>query len=499
MDAARSRVVVKEGVDATLFASDEVTVESNALDEFIELMGLADTIRRLADARPKWFAEPPELSKVALTPDFHKGSGVPIGTVMATRGFVVPAAIGNDVNCGMRLHATSLTSRMVEGRLDALETRLRRAYFEGGRDISMTRSQREALFREGITGLLNAVPRSQTQGLWRQFHRWAATDLKRIERQGSLPAHGTPGLEGFLGSETASRDSQIGSIGGGNHFVEIQRVERVLDGGIAHAWGLSPGQVMVMVHTGSVSIGHLSGGLSRDVAQRLFPKDMKHPNNGIFVLPVGPEHEREMGLFWDCLHNAANFAFGNRLFLALMAATALEEEFGEVGFNLVYDAPHNLVWHEEVGGRPAFVHRKGACPAHGMDQLAGTPFEFQGEPVIVPGSMGAPSFLMVGLGNEDSLRSASHGAGRALSRGEALKSHDEEFREFLAQFRIVTPVDFRRADVRMRRDIMAKKLEDIRKEAPFAYKEIGPVVKTLEAAGIARSVAELRPLLTVKG
>jgi tRNA-splicing ligase RtcB (3'-phosphate/5'-hydroxy nucleic acid ligase) len=134
-----------------------------------------------------------------------------------------------------------------------------------------------------------------------------------------------------------------------------------------------------------------------------------------------------------------------------------------------------------------------------MDQLAGTPFEYYGEPVIVPGSMGAPSVLMVGMGLSEALYSASHGAGRALTRGEAAKEHEQEFQEFLRRFRVVTPVDFRRADIRNRRDIIEKKLADIRKEAPFAYKEIGPVVETLELAGIARRVVELRPLITVKG
>jgi tRNA-splicing ligase RtcB len=202
--------------------------------------------------------------------------------------------------------------------------------------------------------------------------------------------------------------------------------------------------------------------------------------------------------FWDALGNAANFAFANRLMLALMAVRGLREAVGGSGFetSLLYDAPHNLVWREELDGRPVYLHRKGACPARGFGAMAGTPFEYYGEPVLVPGSMGSSSFVLAGRGNPDALWSASHGAGRALSRGDALRASDEAFRRFMREFRVVTPVDLRRPDVKLRRDIVEKKLDDIKKEAPFAYKGIGPIVNTLADAGIARPVAELTPLMT---
>jgi tRNA-splicing ligase RtcB (3'-phosphate/5'-hydroxy nucleic acid ligase) len=346
---------------------------------------------------------------------------------------------------------------------------------------------------------LNAVPKQQTDGLWRAFHRQMAADLPRVERHGSLPAQSTPGLDDFLGGEALSRDNQIGSIGGGNHFVEIQRVERILDGSAAHAWGLKTGQVTVMVHTGSVAIGHLCGGICREIVRRIYPPNAKQPENGVFLLPDNDRFHAEMQRFWDSLHNAGNFAFANRLFLALMAVDVLRATVGDCDAPLLYDAPHNLVWKQEAGDAPLYVHRKGACPARGPNELAGTPFQYHGEPVLVPGSMGASSFILAGQGCDDSLSSASHGAGRALSRGDALKASDAEFEKFMRNFRVVTPVDFNRPDVKMRRDIVAKKLEDIKKEAPFAYKGIGPVVKTLETAGIARPVAELKPLMTIKG
>jgi tRNA-splicing ligase RtcB len=214
---------------------------------------------------------------VAVTPDFHKAAGVPVGTVLAARGFVVPQAIGNDVNCGMRLHVTSLQAEQVAGRLDDLETACRRIYFEGGRNVPMSRAMREALFKEGLLGLLNATPRALNEGLWALFHEAdLGRELERVERLGSLRAERVFGLDDFMGpDDRLSRDSQIGSIGGGNHFVEVQRVEEVLDGPTAHAWGLKPGLVTVMVHSGSVSVGHLCGGYYRDVVRKIYPGDPK--------------------------------------------------------------------------------------------------------------------------------------------------------------------------------------------------------------------------------
>src|SRR5262249_6630889 len=214
----------------------------------------------------------------------------------------------------------------------------------------------------------------QAEGLWSLFHEGdLERDLARVEQNGSLPAERVFGLDDFLGDEgRLSRDSQIGSIGGGNHFVEIQRVEKVLDGTTAHAWGLKPGMVTVMVHTGSVSIGHLSGGLSRDVVRELYPKTLKHPDNGIFLLPESDLYRSEAGRFWDSVHNAANFAFANRMFLAIMALAGLRRVCGDVDFSLLYDAPHNFLWKEEVAGEEMVLHRKGACPARGLEAMAGT-------------------------------------------------------------------------------------------------------------------------------
>jgi tRNA-splicing ligase RtcB len=199
------------------------------------------------------------------------------------------------------------------------------------------------------------------------------------------------------------------------------------------------------------------------------------------------------------LNNAANFAFANRCFLGLMAWAGMHEVLGDFDLPLLYDAPHNLLWRESNAPDARVIHRKGACPARGYEAMAGTEFECFGEPVLVPGSMGASSFILAGQGLEASLHSASHGAGRVLSRGDAAHGFDAEFQRFMREFRVVTPVDLRRPDIALRRDIVNKKLQALKEEAPYAYKGIAPIISTLEQAGIARVVAELRPLMTIKG
>jgi len=488
-------------IDVALFANERVPVEQTAVDELQQMLQLQATVEAFQKASPAAFPQQPQIHSVALTPDFHKARGIPVGTILETSGFVAPQAIGNDINCGMRVHVTDLDAEHFLRRRDELEVACRSMFFEAGRSIPMQSDQREALLLNGIEGLAQTVPASFSEGLWAYFHRSnPTTAVERIERRGSLPARSIAGLEAFRGEPgRMSRDSQTGSIGGGNHFVEFQQVKRIIDGQVAHAWGLKPGMVTVMVHTGSVSIGHASGSFYRDKVRDIFPASLQHPENGLFILPLGGQHAETAGAFWDSLNNAANFAYANRMFLAMMAWASLESCLGETQFELLYDAPHNMVWREMKQGQERIIHRKGACPARGFAEMTGTPFAYYGEPVLVPGSMGASSFILAGNGFSGSNMSAAHGAGRSASRGSAMRGYEKEFAEFLENFRVVTPVDFRRQDIKRRRDIIDKKLADLKQEAPFAYKGIGPVIETLEDAGIARPVAELSPLMTIKG
>lgn len=495
------RLENEEDIDVSVFANENVPIESTAVDELKSLLELQTTLRTFHRVDPEAFTHVPLIEKISLTPDFHKAHGIPVGTVLETSGFVVPQAIGNDINCGMRLHTTSLDAEQIKGSLDSLETVCRQIYFEGSRRIPTLHEHREAMLLTGIRGLYDTVHADFDEGLWSYFHRTSReSTLARIDRGGSLPAKTIQNLADFVGkSGQLHRDSQIGSIGGGNHFVEFQEVNRVLDGTIAHAWGLKQGMVTVMVHTGSVGVGHVTGAHYQEKVRQIFPKQIPHPDNGIFPLPLTERFEQVGSIFWDAMHNGANFAFVNRMFLALMAWSCLERACGLTDFALLYDAPHNMVWPSSRGGRPTVIHRKGACPARGYADMSGTPFEYYGEPVLVPGSMGASSFILAGGGFDGSNQSAAHGAGRAHSRGSSMRGFEREFEDFLQRFRVVTPVDFRRQDIRSRRDIIEKKLAELKQEAPFAYKGIGPVIETIVETGMARPVVELTPLLTVKG
>ncbi|MNJ59188.1 RNA-splicing ligase RtcB [compost metagenome] len=199
------------------------------------------------------------------------------------------------------------------------------------------------------------------------------------------------------------------------------------------------------------------------------------------------------------MHNAANFAFANRLFLGLMLYKSLAEEIREFQYQLLYDAPHNYVWEEKIDGVEGFLHRKGSCTAKSAEQMSATPFYATGEPVMIPGSMGAHSFLLAGKGNRSSLYSASHGAGRQRSRGSSLKVDDALFRDFIERFTIINPIDPKRPDLRNRRDILQKWEDELKKEAPYAYKDITSVIQSHVDYGMADIVAEMEPIFTIKG
>jgi tRNA-splicing ligase RtcB len=411
------------GFPVRIFANRNVAIEAAAVGELLSVLGCQSTFDR--------FEQKPQIEAVAVTPDFHKGAGIPIGTVIKTKGAILPQAIGNDINCGMRLHTTDLAAEDLSSRLDAFESAARRLYFEGARQIPMERRDRESLLQGGLRGLFADAPWDRMDGQWQTMTRqgWHRS-LDHVERSGSLPSRSASGaFTSWMQSGSdkgASHDDQIGSIGGGNHFVEIQRVERILDRQTAFAWGLKQGAVTILVHSGSVGIGHTAGRFIRELTRAAYPEKLPHPPNGNYPIL---EDDINLAQFWDLLHNAANFAFANRLFLAASAVEAVEAAIGETfRAPLLYDSPHNLVWRTPDGG---FLHRKGATPARGMEAMQGGPFHSWGEPVLVPGSMGASSFVLAGMGKAEALESASHGAGRALSRGVASRSAHKEFDAFL--------------------------------------------------------------------
>lgn len=490
-----------EGIPVKVFANEQVRIEAKAVEELHSFLTLQKSIKAIEAHAPGHFESEAGIVQVSISPDFHKAAGIPVGTAALTKGFVAPQAIGKDVNCGMRLLLSDWSEGDIRAALPALAKKIRHVYFEGGRGIALDRTQKTALLQHGLEGLVAEAPRHQDKGLWQQFEveaEWA--DLEKVMGRGSLHTSGVfPGLHNYIDHAQVAWDSQLGSIGGGNHFVEVQRVEEILDGATAYAWGLKQGQVVIMVHSGCVSIGHPVSTYLMELLHQLYPAGLAFPENGIFPLPTGGRFEAAFQAYQMALFNAANFAFANRLFLGLMMRACLRSVVGPGTTRLLYDAGHNMVEELPSPDGPLFLHRKGATPARGPEAMEPGPFEWTGEPVLIPGSMGSDSYLMAGCGSADALSSASHGAGRSLSRGQALKGHADDLKQFLKDFHIITPIDPQDPKLRGRQDILRKWEEGILEEAPWAFKAVGPVVDTQVAAGIVRPVARLSPIFTVKG
>ncbi len=249
-------------------------------------------------------------------------------------------------------------------------------------------------------------------------------------------------------------------------FVEIQVIEAIEDKNIAYDWGVKKGQLAFMIHSGSRSVGKYIGGMWRDRAWKAWQIGTAYPNSRLFPLSSGG-NPNLVSDYLQAEATAANYAFVNRLLLAELLRLRLRQVYGNIAAPLVYDLPHNIT----LPDKNRWITRKGACPA------------YPGQPVIIPGSMGSSSYLLMGLGNEQFLSSASHGAGRAKSRFAMSRQgacHDEASLG-------LTGVDC----VTLREE---RRIE----EAPAAYKPIQPVIDTQVKAGMVKVVAKLQPILTFK-
>lgn len=452
-----------------LFANEQVHVDRRSVDEAIAFLAVNDTIDKLRDIG--FLSTDSRIDKIIYTPDFHKVSGIPVGTVFRSHGFVMPRAVGSDIGCGMRFMTTDVTRAEFDRLGDKLDQILRHIFFEGGRNIPLSAIQREYIFKAGLYGLLSVE--HSDQGIWQYWHDDRQSHARMFVHEfGNLTTQTVFDLTGFINGSGGdyTHDDQIGSIGGGNHFCEFQVIEETFDRHLAYAYHLQPDTISIMCHSGSLGIGHQIGNHFTDLARDLYPADLRHEHD-FYVLPV----EEWAPRYISAMSNAGNFAFANRLFLGLMMVRALSEALGRrIDHRLVYDAPHNLIWDNEEDG---YLHRKGACPAD------------QDEIVIIPGSMGSSSYLMVGQGNDLSLSSCCHGAGRTKPRQQGRKG------AVANPCRVVTKIDPRR----VRADIRDEHARALAEEAPDKYKPIDPIIETVEGAGIARRVARMFPLLTVKG
>jgi tRNA-splicing ligase RtcB len=422
------------------------------------------------------------VTGVVTTPDFHPGRPVPIGVVVATEGVVLPHLIGNDIGCGMRM--SLLRGVSVDDLADpAIDHALRHAFFQGGRDIALTGADRFALLADGLPGLLASLRSGRGGALARLDLAGAVSNL---ERTCDLGAHAAAGvILDFLNYADREgglrRDAILGSIGGGNHFVEIGWIDRIVDGHAARACRARCGDVVLTVHSGSLDFGQRVGSRARADAS-----EMNRPDSRVHALRT-PAAQR----FLCGMANAANAAFGNRFLLEVAAAAAIGNATGrEVVTDLIYDAPHNLAW---MSGERV-LHRKGACPARGFEAMVGSPYAFVGEPVVLPGSMGDGTWLLAGTGRHDTLASAAHGAGRLLSRKQARRVPTD-----FAALRVVGPVDLSDRTLLRRPDILRGAEARLREEAPAAYRPIADVVKPMVDTGMVTPILSTRPVITVKG
>jgi tRNA-splicing ligase RtcB (3'-phosphate/5'-hydroxy nucleic acid ligase) len=413
-------------------------------------------------------------------PDAHWGYGFPIGGVAATdvgRGGVVsPGGVGFDISCGVRLLVSPVSAEELAPRfgrvMDALDAGVPRGlgrgavwHLDGDLDL-------EAVMRDGARAAIAA-------GLGTD------ADLDRCEDGGCL-AGACPSQ--VSGRARARGLGQVGSLGSGNHFLEVQAVDEIYDPATAAALGLFASQVCVMIHCGSRGLGHqICSDHVRVMLDAMARYHISVPDAQLACVPVdSPEGRAYLG----AMAAAANYGRANRQALTVAARRAFERASGEGDLALLYDVSHNLakLEHHDVGGerRLLCVHRKGATLALPPGHPA-LPADLRpvGQPVLVPGSMGTASHLMVGVEAGGAFYSTCHGAGRTLSRHAAARQvRGEDLRRQLEADGIA---------------VRAASARGLAEEAPAAYKDVDEVVASCERAGLARRVARLRPLGVVKG
>ena len=456
-------------VDAIVYASKEIRIEEDSLEQLRNAARL------------------PSVQRVLATPDIHVGYGVPIGCVAAVTDIIVPAAVGYDVNCGMRIMTTPLEAKDVDVKKLADSIRRDIPLGEGKDNLRLSYDDLDVILARGVRGIAEIA--GEEGRVWQARNpEEEAEDLERIEENGSMPAD--PAAVSDRAKERGR--SQLCTLGGGNHFIEIQVVDRILDQKLASRLGLAQGMITAMVHSGSRGLGHQVGD---DYMRRAKSITRDISLHDLHYLPLANEEGQR---YVKAMYAAANFAFVNRQFMGSIVRRNFRHFHGDIAMPLIYDVPHNMAKLEEHFGRQVWVHRKGATRAFGPSRMQGTAYADCGQPVLIPGSMGTASYVLMGHDSPEAaeaLYSVNHGAGRQMSRSAAVgkvtrkgqvirepEISDEEFRRSMDGVYLISE-DRRSA----------------KEEAPGAYKDIDVVVETVLEAGLARGVARLRPLAVLKG
>lgn len=453
------------------FVSTRKLLEASLSDLSVEQAINVSTLPGIVDA-------------VVVMPDMHQGYGFPIGGVAATEypsGVISPGGIGYDINCGVRLLASQISYESVKDQIKELV-------------IALNQHCPSGVGTNGIINLtLNELEKvCETGSQWALKQGYATEqDLRRTEESGCISGANVNKL-----SDRAKKRglSQLGTLGSGNHFIEVDLIDEIFDGKTAEIFGLQRGNLVVMIHTGSRGLGHqVCGDAVQTFQKAIHQYGIEIPDRELVCAPLNSPEGQD---YLMAMRAAANYAFCNRQVLAHLARRAFEQVLaGKVkNWQLyqVYDLAHNIGKIEDhlVGGvlQKVCVHRKGATRAFGPGSTD-LPEEFSktGQPVFVPGSMGTSSWVLAGQEKsmERSFGSSCHGAGRVMSRSKAKRSiRGDQLRDDLEGKGIF---------------IQAGSLAGLAEEAPEAYKDVDEVIEAVIGAGLTRKIARLVPLAVVKG
>jgi tRNA-splicing ligase RtcB len=425
----------------------------------------------------------PGIVKASMVmPDVHEGYGFPIGGVAATRypdGVISPGGIGYDINCGVRLLLSGIPFEAAEDFLEVFIQELQQLVPSGmgkGGVIRLSLEEMDEVLRYGVEWALQKGYADKE-------------DLHHTESFGRLK-DADPSCVSEK-AKTRGRD-QLGTIGAGNHFVEVDRVVKIFDKEKASTFGLFPEQIVILIHTGSRGLGHqVATDYIRLMQTAMAKYGYKPPDRELACVPFHSEEGRH---YYKAMCAAANFAWTNRQLVSWEVRTAWENIMGEKAgpLKLMYDVAHNMAKIEEhrVEGIPmkVIVHRKGATRAFGPGSEELPQYLHpHGQPVLIPGSMGTSSYVLAGAaGSMDlSFGSCCHGAGRRLSRRKAKEA--------------VNAPKLKRSLLEQGIFVEAGSYRGLAEEAPIAYKDVNQVVETVQGAGIAQKVAQLRPVAVLKG
>jgi tRNA-splicing ligase RtcB len=454
-----------------VFANDEVF---QALDA--KVYEMADNNLRI-----------PRNVHMSYTPDAHVGVGTCIGTTAVWNmddGFVSPSIVGSDIGCGMRVHLTPLTKDDVRDKSLRREMiRMIEKYVPANeRGASHYKDIRvEKIVTEGIHGL----PPRYIPDYYTPNQRRSVTHVEHAKFE-----FDSSHLEHIPDKMWSRSWQQVGTLGGGNHFIELQAVTiREDKRDVAEKWGLFDGQIVVMIHSGSRAWGGMLGPrYTKDFKQMMEAWGVGTPDPNLVYAPINSEQGQR---YIHLMYSALNYAVVNRHMIAYGVREGLRELFGsDFEMPVLYDLMHNYALKEFHRNRAMLVHRKGTTralpPGHFLNPK---PYRETGHPALIPGSMGTSSYIMVGEpGGEKNFYSICHGAGRIRSRRATKQAVTVD--QFAQSLKVGTDEEIL---------VNQRTLESILDECPQAYKDVDQIIDSVTGAGLASVVAELKPLAVVKG